>query len=78
MSNSAATCNGSNLNANWGLAHGNNNGCGNKQQSNSPIVPDPYKAMAKNIPTNNCYPAIRKNPRKARFRAATSGPAQKV
>jgi Flp pilus assembly protein TadG len=58
MSNSAATCNGSNLNANWGLAHGTNSGCGNNQQSNTPIVADPYKAMASNIPTNTCssYP----------------------
>lgn len=54
MSDSAATCNGSNLNANWGLAAGNNNGCGNKQKSNIPVVTDPYYAMHTNIPTNTC------------------------
>jgi len=58
MSNSTATCNGSNLNANYGLAHGTNNGCGNKQESNIPIVADPYYAMRTNIPNNTCssYP----------------------
>jgi Flp pilus assembly protein TadG len=54
MSNSASTCNGSNLNANFGLAHDTNAGCGNKQDSSVPVVPDPYLAMAKNIPTNTC------------------------
>jgi Putative Flp pilus-assembly TadE/G-like len=54
MSDSAATCNGSNLNANWGLAAATNNGCGNKQQSNIPIVTDPYYALHTNIPTNTC------------------------
>lgn len=54
MSNSDANCNGSNLQANYGLAHGTNNGCGNKQESGVPIVPDPYSALATNIPTNTC------------------------
>src|SRR5215510_9771455 len=54
MSNSAATCNGSNLNANYGLAAGTNSGCGNKQKSDIPIVPDPYAALAINIPANTC------------------------
>jgi Flp pilus assembly protein TadG len=58
MSDSASTCNGSNLNANWGLAAGTNNGCGNKQQSNIPVVTDPYYALHTNIPSNTCssYP----------------------
>jgi hypothetical protein len=58
MSDSASTCNGSNLNANYGLAHATNTGCGNKQDSNIPIVPDPYSYMATNIPKNTCssYP----------------------
>jgi hypothetical protein len=58
MSNSAATCNGSNLNANYGLAHGTNNGCGNTQNSDIPIVTDPYYALHTNIPANTCssYP----------------------
>jgi hypothetical protein len=58
MSNSGASCNGSNLSANYGLASGTNSGCGNNEQSNIPAVHDPYSAMATNIPTNNCgsYP----------------------
>jgi Flp pilus assembly protein TadG len=58
MSDSASTCNGSNLQANYGLAHATNNGCGNTQDSNIPIVTDPYAYMAKNIPANTCssYP----------------------
>jgi Flp pilus assembly protein TadG len=54
MSDSASTCNGSNLKANYGLAHSTNNGCGNTQKSNIPIVQDPYLAMAAKIPTNTC------------------------
>ena len=42
MSNTAAQCNGSNLNAGFGLAHGNSNGCGVTQVSNVPKVDDPY------------------------------------
>ena len=54
MSDSASTCNGSNLNANYGLAHTTNNGCGNKQKSNIRTVPDPYAYMAPNIPQDTC------------------------
>jgi hypothetical protein len=54
MSDSASTCNGSNLNANYGLAHTTNVGCGNKQKSNIRPVPDPYAYMAPNIPNNTC------------------------
>jgi hypothetical protein len=54
MSNSSAQCNGSNLNAVYGLAHGTSNGCGNKQESGVPIVADPFSALATNIPTNTC------------------------
>jgi Flp pilus assembly protein TadG len=62
MSNSTATCNGSNLKATMGIAHGANNGCGIKQYSNVPVVSDPYASMASNIPTDlptrcsNSYP----------------------
>ena len=52
MSNSASTCNGSNLHATLGLAHGNNNGCGITQYSGVPVVSDPYAYMASNIPTD--------------------------
>ena len=55
MSNADAICNGSNLNASYGLATGTSNGCGNTQVSNVPVVTDPYTAMADNIPNNSCY-----------------------
>ena len=58
MSNSTSTCNGSTLNAVYGLAHGTNNGCGNIQQSNVPLVADPYYSLHSSIPSNTCssYP----------------------
>jgi Flp pilus assembly protein TadG len=58
MSNSNGTCNGSNLQANYGLAHNTSNGCGNTQVSSVPVVPDPYASLASNIPPNTCssYP----------------------
>jgi Flp pilus assembly protein TadG len=62
MSNSAGTCNGSNLLATMGLAHATNNGCGFTQYSYVPVVSDPYAYMASNIPTDlpsrcsNTYP----------------------
>lgn len=52
MSNSTATCNGSNLKATMGLAHGTNNGCGITQYSSVPVVSDPYAYMASNIPND--------------------------
>jgi Putative Flp pilus-assembly TadE/G-like len=54
MSDSASTCNGSDLNATYGFAAGTNSGCGKKQKSNIPVVPDPYAALAINIPANTC------------------------
>ncbi|MGH6935112.1 MAG: pilus assembly protein TadG-related protein, partial [Methylocella sp.] len=54
MSNTGSTCNGSNLNASVGDAHGTNNGCGIAQNSNQPKVDDPYKALASNIPADTC------------------------
>jgi hypothetical protein len=58
MANTSARCNGSNLHAPYGLAHGNNSGCGVIQLSDVPIVTDPFAALANNIPPNNCgsYP----------------------
>ena len=50
MSNTSATCNGHNLNATYGEAHGADNGCGNTQISNVPTVADPYAGLASNIP----------------------------
>jgi Flp pilus assembly protein TadG len=59
-SNSSMTCNGHDLNADFGDAAGTNNGCGNVQSSNMPTVPDPYAALASNIPSNPCgsYPGV--------------------
>jgi Flp pilus assembly protein TadG len=54
MSDATSTCNGSNLKATYGLAHGTNNGCGITQESNIPVVNDPYLAMKNNIPANTC------------------------
>ena len=58
MSDTTSTCNGANLKATNGAAHGTNNGCGNNQYSNVPVVSDPYSGLASNIPTNTCksYP----------------------
>jgi Flp pilus assembly protein TadG len=52
MSNSDASCNGSNLQATMGIAHATNNGCGINQYSNIPVVSDPYAYMASNIPND--------------------------
>jgi Flp pilus assembly protein TadG len=58
MSNTSATCNGHNLNADNGFAHGTDSGCGINQISNADTVTDPYAGLAANIPTNSCssYP----------------------
>lgn len=63
MSNAAAKCNGSNLQATYGLASSTNDGCGNKELSNVPNVLDPFSNLANNIPNNTCggpnaYPQI--------------------
>jgi Flp pilus assembly protein TadG len=62
MSNTAAQCNGSNLNAGIGLAHGTSSGCGVKQVSNVPVRQDPYAFIANspnfpNIGASGCGPA---------------------
>lgn len=67
MSNTSATCNGHNLNANVGDAHTTNNGCGVIENSNVPVVTDPYSYLASSIPPNNCSsypqePAKKKDP----------------
>src|SRR5262245_28244855 len=54
MSNSKATCNGSDLQANYGLAASTNDGCGIKKKSNIPAVADPYAKLAINIPVSTC------------------------
>jgi hypothetical protein len=50
MSNTAAQCNGSNLGAGLGIAHGTSNGCGITPVSNVPVVTDPYANRASLIP----------------------------
>lgn len=50
MSNTAAQCNGSNIGARFGLAHGTSSGCGITQISNVPVVADPYNYLKDNIP----------------------------
>ena len=50
MSNTSAQCNGSNLNASYGFAHGTSDNCGVTPVSNVPAITDPYSYLAKNIP----------------------------
>jgi Flp pilus assembly protein TadG len=58
MSNASATCHGHDMGADYGDAHITDSGCGVIQESNVPIVPDPYAVLASNIPPNPCasYP----------------------
>ncbi len=71
MSDSNATCNGHDTGANVGDAHltnGGGSGCGVIQDSNVPIVTDPYAYLAANIPAHSCpggypqEPAKKKDP----------------
>lgn len=68
MSNTSATCNGHNLGAEAGHAHGRNDNCGVVQKSNRPAVPDPYQRLASNIPSHSCtsYPQIGSGKNKGR------------
>jgi hypothetical protein len=52
MSDTTATCNGHNPNANLGEAHGANSGCGATQVSGASVVADPYSGRASNIPSD--------------------------
>ena len=54
MSNTDATCNGHDLNADVGDAHGTNDGCGNKRHSHVSKIPDPYAGLADKIPDVSC------------------------
>lgn len=58
MANAGANCNGHNLGAPVGDAHGTNNGCGIVQESGVPTLADPFAGLASNIPSNTCssYP----------------------
>jgi Flp pilus assembly protein TadG len=54
MSNASATCHGHDMGADYGDAHITDSGCGVIQESGVPILPDPYAALASNIPANTC------------------------
>jgi hypothetical protein len=54
MSNTGADCNGHNLGADIGDAHGSNRGCGVIRHSNLAVLPDPYAGRAAYIPTDPC------------------------
>jgi Flp pilus assembly protein TadG len=67
MSNSDAQCNGHDLKATYGDAHGTSSGCGGTQTSGVPTVADSYSGLASNIPANSCssygkLPAKKKDP----------------
>ena len=58
MSNTDNSCTGHNMNAGIANAHGTSSVCGATQNSNVPVVSDPYSGLAANIPANTCasYP----------------------
>ncbi|MFZ0210417.1 MAG: pilus assembly protein TadG-related protein [Roseiarcus sp.] len=67
MSDTDATCDGGDLNAPYGAAHGTNDNCGVTTKSNVPVISDPYSARAANIPADTCTsfpqePAKKNNP----------------
>ena len=64
MSNTGATCNGHNLNADVGSAHLTNNGCGIVQNSNMSVVTDPYSGLASHIPADPCGGSYPQEPAK--------------
>ena len=54
MSDTDATCDGGDLNAPYGAAHGTNDNCGVTTKSNVPLINDPYSGLAANIPADTC------------------------
>ena len=62
MSNTAAVCNGSNLGAGLGLAHGTSKGCGAKSVSGVDPVTDPYYDRRTNIPLLSDSPCAANSP----------------
>jgi Flp pilus assembly protein TadG len=64
MSNTSARCNGHNLNATVGDAHGNDNGCGITQNSNVPTQSDAFASLATNLPANSCSGTYPQEPTK--------------
>jgi hypothetical protein len=66
MSNTAAQCNGSNLGAGLGLAHGSSNGCGVKSVSGVDPVTDPYYGLRTNIPALSTSPCAGNYPQETK------------
>ena len=64
MSDSSMTCNGHDMGADYGDAHLTNSGCGVTQDSNMPIVVDPYSGLASNIPSDPCNGSYPQEPSK--------------
>ncbi|HUR02684.1 MAG TPA: pilus assembly protein TadG-related protein [Nonomuraea sp.] len=64
MSNSNARCNGHDLGADFGDAHGTNNGCGKTRNSNIPTVTDPYSGLKSKIPADPCGGSYHAAPQK--------------
>jgi hypothetical protein len=54
VSNSDAQCNGHSLNADVADAHGVSDGCATRQNSNVPVVFDPYATLKNLIPADGC------------------------
>ena len=54
MSNTDAVCNGHDLDADVGDAHGSNDGCGRKRNSGVAAIADPYASRATAIPNVSC------------------------
>jgi hypothetical protein len=64
MSNASAQCNGHDLQADYGDAHITDTGCGVVQESNVPVVADPYAGLASNIPPDSCSGSYPQEPSK--------------
>ena len=64
MSDSSMTCNGHDMGADHGDAHLTNTGCGVVEDSNLPVVPDPYSGLASNIPSDPCNGSYPQEPSK--------------
>lgn len=54
MSNTSSTCNGHDLGAAYGDAHGTNSGCGTTSENGLSVVSDPYAGLAAHVPSNTC------------------------
>lgn len=73
MSDTTATCNGHDTNADYGDAHGTNDGCGVVKTSNMPVVADPYSGLASNIPADPCAGSYPQAPSKKKDPALPAG-----